>query len=59
MGYLKQFPCFSLPLRVAHKIGIPMRFFLPEKRLRGYENLVRCQAHFEILKYALKKGTVK
>jgi hypothetical protein len=56
MGYLKQFPCFSLPLRVAVKLGVSMRYILPEKRLRGYENLLRCQAHYEILKYAMKKG---
>jgi hypothetical protein len=55
-GYLKQFPCFSFPHRIALKLGIPMKRIISEKRLRNYENLLRCQAHSEIMKYALKQS---
>ena len=51
--YLKKFPCFSFPYRIALKLGIPIKYMLPEARLRSYENTLRCQSHFEIMKYAL------
>jgi hypothetical protein len=55
-GYLKQFPCFSLSKRLALKFGIPMKYLLSGKKLRGYENLLRCQAHYEVMKSALRMG---
>ncbi|MEW6506967.1 MAG: CapA family protein [Bacteroidota bacterium] len=55
VAYIKQFPCFSSLLKIALKIGIPLKYLLPESRVIGYENMLRCQAHFEIIKYILKK----
>lgn len=53
-GMIKSFPCMSLLHRAALKLGFPISFFIPDKRLRAFENILRCQAHANIFKRIIK-----
>jgi len=59
LGYLKQFPCLTLPIRILLKLGLPLSYIMPKKRLRLFTNLLNCQAHLEILKKALKEKGIQ
>lgn len=52
---LKQMPCLKKWQRAAIKLGFPLNYFVPIDRLRAFENILKCEAHYNLFKGAVRK----
>lgn len=52
---LKLMPCLNKWQRAALKLGFPIKCFVPTERLRAFENILKCEAYYNLFKNAVRK----